>query len=147
MEVGADTTSFSDPLGGYYLLQGKYTFRKPSPRPSMFITFGMAGIFERYQLRARQYENPDGSMVVWSGGAYGRLGSPLANLGFGVFREFNQRLGVRVDIQGIAGVDNDFIYFMRASGSVSIPLGRYGGKQNVSSGGPPVRRRSATRGM
>jgi hypothetical protein len=95
----------------------------------VFITFGIAGLFERDATPAFEHQQPDGSTVSWAAGTYGRMGTPLGNAGVGFKLPAGKRNAFRCDVQGIIGVDHDFVATIRVMVSYSIPIGREPGSQ------------------
>ena len=120
VEAGALGTQFTDGLRGYYVLQARFRVTRRAP---IYVTVGTAGTLESRPVHARQTSLPDGSMLIEPGGSYRRLGKPLGNVGIAFGRQLGRRIGFRADVQVIAGVDHDFIGFIRAGASLSIPIG------------------------
>src|SRR2546426_1088381 len=110
--------------GGVFGIQYRQTIRQASPdRSAIFLTGGIAGVFEYERMPERREQRSDGSVVVYRGYARTEMNSPAAfSVGVGMQRVFARYVALRAETQMIAGARIGYGVIRGALG-ISVPIG------------------------
>ena|SRR5437867_1205533 len=109
---------------GIYGIQYRQTIREGSPdRSAIFVTGGIAGVFDYERVRERREQRSDGSVVVYRGYSRTEMNSPAAfSVGVGMQRVFARYVALRAETQMIVGARIGYGVIRGALG-ISVPIG------------------------